>query len=215
VTPDGSSGPLRTMPIDRFLDLLASPSPTPGGGGVAALAGALSAGLISMVSHLTIGKPKYAAVEEEAKKLLAQAEELRQSLHRLIDADAEAYNGVMAAYRLPKNTEEEKRVRSARIQEASIEASRVPLQTAKECMRVLDLSLPAARITNSQALGDVAMAAYLAQGAIKGLVDNIDINLRPLKGQAAAEELMAEARALTQGLQEKVDAIIREAMARV
>lgn len=215
MSPDGTAASLGTMPIDQFLGLLASPSPTPGGGGIAALAGSLAAGLVSMVCHLTIGRPKYADVQEEVKALLAQSEELRGSLHRLIDEDAAAYNGVMDAFRMPKATDQEKAARSARIQEATIEASQVPLEIARECARVIDLCGPAARITNVQAIGDVAMAAYLAEGALQGAVVNIDINLRSVKDQQAVDTLMGEARSLCVGRHEKVEAAVRDGMARL
>lgn len=215
MNPHGGPQSLGTLPIDQFLDLLASSSPTPGGGGIAALVGALAAGLISMVSNLTIGKERYADVQDEVKELLARSEELRARLHSLIDEDARAYERVMAAYRLPRDTEEEKKARSARIQQATIEASRVPLETARECARVIDLAGPAARITNVQAIGDVIMAAYLAEAALKGAVDNIYINLRGVKDQEAVRELKEEAQAVSQGQREKVEAAIRDGMARL
>jgi methenyltetrahydrofolate cyclohydrolase len=215
VDPNSSSGPLGTMPIDEFLDLLASSNPTPGGGGIAALVGAQAAGLISMVCNLTIGKAKYADVQDEVKALLAQSEELRASLHRLVDEDARAYSQVMDSYKLPKNSDDEKAARSARIHEATIEASRVPLEIARQCARVIDLSLPAARLTNVQAIGDVAMAAYLAEGALQGAVINIDINLRSIKDRDAIRGLLDDAIALSQGQRERVAAIIEEGMSRL
>ena len=132
-----------------------------------------------------------------------------------MDEDARAYDQVMAAYRLPKATDEEKTARSARIQATSVEASRIPLEAARECARVVDLCLPAARITNVQAVGDVAMAAYLAEGAIRGLVDNIAINLRSVKDQQVVDELNAEGRVLTEGLTEKVRTAIAAGMDRL
>lgn len=215
MSSNGTPGSLGSMPIDQFLDLLASSSPTPGGGGIAALAGALSAGLISMVCNLTIGKEKYATVQEEVKSILAQSEELRAQLHRLIDADAKAFSQIMEAYKLPKGTEEEKQARAARIQEATIAASQVPLEIAMDCARIVDLAGPAARTTNVQAIGDVAMAAYLAEGALRGAVINIDINLRSVKDRETADRLNAQAQALTVGLSEKVEKAVQEGLARL
>ncbi len=208
-------GSLGTMPIDRFLDLLASSNPTPGGGGIAALAGALSAGLISMVCSLTIGKAKYADVQDEVKALMAKSEELRARLHALVDEDARVYSQVMDTYKLPKDTDEQKQARSARIQDATIEASKVPLDIAKECARVIELAEPAARITNVQAIGDVAMAAYLAEGALQGAVVNIDINLRSIKDRDRIAGLLDEANALAVGQREKVEAIVQLGMSRL
>lgn len=215
MNPDSAPDSLGTMPMDRFLDLLASSSPTPGGGGIAALAGSLAAGLISMVCCLTIGKPKYAAVEDEVKQLLARAEALRSSLHQLVDEDARAYSGVMDAYKLPRNTDEEKQARSVRIQEATIEASRVPLEVARQCASVIDLASPAARLTNVQAIGDVAMSAYIAEGALQGAIVNIDINLRSIKDREAVESLLDEAFALGKGQREKVEAAVQGGLARL
>ncbi len=206
---------LGTMPIDHFLELLSSSSPTPGGGGIAALAGAMAAGLISMVSNLTIGKPKYADVQEEVKSILTRSEELRARLHQLVDADARAFGRIMEGYKLPKGTDEEKQARAAHIEEATLEASRVPLEIARLCSEVIDLALPAARITNVQAIGDVAMAAFLAEGALRGAVINIDINLRGVKDRTAADDLNRQAEALLPGLEEKVKAVIQTGMARL
>ncbi len=203
------------MPIDRFLDLLASSNPTPGGGGIAALAGALSAGLISMVCSLTVGKAKYADVQDEVKALMAKSEELRARLHALVDEDARVYSQVMDTYKLPKDTDEQKQARSARIQDATIEASKVPLDIAKECARVIELAEPAARITNVQAIGDVAMAAYLAEGALQGAVVNIDINLRSIKDRDRIAGLLDEANALAVGQREKVEAIVQIGLSRL
>jgi methenyltetrahydrofolate cyclohydrolase len=203
------------MPIDRFLELLASSSPTPGGGGIAALAGAMAAGLISMVSNLTIGKPKYADVQEDVKSILARSEKLQTRLHQLVDADAQAFGRIMEGYRLPKNTDEEKQLRAAHIEEATLEASRVPLEIARLCSEVIDLALPAAQTTNVQAIGDVAMAAFLADGALRGAVINVDINLRGVKDRTAADDLNQQAQALLPGLQEKVEQAIQTGMSRL
>lgn len=213
--PSDTTGTLGTMPIDGFLDLLASSNPTPGGGGIAALAGALSAGLISMVCNLTVGKAKYADVQDEVKGLLARSEELRSRLHALVDEDARVYSQVMDTYKLPKDTEEQKQARSARIQDATIEASKVPLDIARECARVIDLAEPAALLTNVQAIGDVAMAAYIAEGALQGAVVNIDINLRSIKDRARVQALLDEANALAEGQREKVEALVRLGLARL
>lgn len=212
--PDTPS-PLGTMPIDEFLDTLASPSPTPGGGAIAALVGATAAGLISMVCHLTLGRKKYASVQDEVEDLLSRAEELRARMQDAVDGDARAYSAVIEAYKLPKGTEEETRTRASRIQETTLEASRVPLEVARDCVGVLELSLPAARITNVQAVGDAIMAGYLAESAARGLVANIDINLRGVKDREAADSLNAEGEALLEDLGEKLAAVVQAGMSRL
>ena len=182
---------------------------------MAALTGAMSAGLLSMVCNLTIGKERYADVQEEVRQLLAETERLRSELLTLVDEDARAFNRIMEGYRLPKGSEEEKRVRTAQIQEATIEASRVPLEIARRCARLIELAELAARTTNVQAIGDVAMAAYLAEGAIRGAVINIDINLRSVKDQSAVRHLKEEAEALLPGLDDRVAEAIEKGMARL
>ena len=149
--------PQQLHATDRFLNILSSSSPPPG-----ACYCSVSRITISRVDQM-VTNGEDAAVQEEVNSILAQSEELRTRLHRLVDADAEAFGQIMDAYRLPKATEEEKQVRSTRIQEATIAASLVPLEIARDCARVVDLALPAARVTNAQAIGDVAMAAYLAE----------------------------------------------------
>ena len=203
------------MPMDEFLDTLASPSPAPGGGAIAAMVGATAAGLVSMVCHLTLGRKKYASVQDEVEDLLSQAEKLRSRLHDAVDGDARAYSAVLDAYKLPKDTEDEKGTRAARIQETTLEASRVPLEVARDCVGVLELSLPAARITNEQAVGDAIMAGYLAESAVRGLVANIDINLRGVKDREAAGSLNAEGQALLEGIADKLAAVVEAGMSRL
>ena len=117
--------------LNGFLDELASATPAPGGGSVAALAGALGAALTSMVCNLTIGKKKYAGVEQEMKKILVESEKLRATFTALVDRDTEAFNKVMEAFGLPKETEPQKALRAAAIREATKEATLVPLEVMR------------------------------------------------------------------------------------
>src|SRR5208283_992112 len=110
---------LTTKTVDEFIDEVASSSPTPGGGSVAALAGALGAALTAMVCNLTIGKKKYLGVQREMEEVLKQSDNLQASFVKLIDDDAEAFNTVMSAFDLPKETEEEKTKRAEAIQQAT------------------------------------------------------------------------------------------------
>src|ERR671925_443302 len=116
--------------VQAFLDELASAAPTPGGGGAAALSGAMGAALVSMVCNLTIGKEKFAGVEAQMQEILSQSEALRTRLTGMIEEDVAAFDTVMAAYRLPKDNDEEKAARIAAIQQASKEATLVPLAAA-------------------------------------------------------------------------------------
>jgi formiminotetrahydrofolate cyclodeaminase len=172
------------MPIKKtlaaFLDELASSSPAPGGGSVAALAGALGAALTAMVCNLTIGKKKYAGVEEEMKKILLQAEEMRGLFTALIDKDTQAFNKVMEAFTLPKETEPQKALRSAAIREATKEATNVPLEVMKHCIDALALAQQVAASGNVSSVSDAGVSAYMLHAAVEGAALNVRINLNNL-----------------------------------
>jgi formiminotetrahydrofolate cyclodeaminase len=127
---------LTELRIDEFLQELASSSPAPGGGSAAALCGSLGAALVAMVCRLTVDKPKYADVSEELRGILSEAEQLRQKLEDLVERDTEAFNGVIAAFRLPKETEDQRRERSSAIQEATRGATDVPLEVLSVSARM-------------------------------------------------------------------------------
>ncbi len=166
--------------LAAFLDDLASSSPAPGGGSVAALAGALGAALTSMVCNLTIGKKKYAAVDEEMKKILVQAEEMRELFTALIDKDTEAFNKVMEAFSLPRETEPQKALRSAAIREATKEATNVPLEVMKHCIDALALTQQVADSGNVNSVSDAGVSAYMLHAAVESAALNVRINLNNL-----------------------------------
>lgn len=185
--------------ITGFIDELASDLPAPGGGSVAALSGALGAGLLSMVCNLTIGKEKYKDVEADLKELLPRAEEKQKQLLELIDTDTESFNKVMAAFKLPKGNEEEKKARSEAIQKATIIAAQVPLDAALTCLEVLRLAPEIAEKGNINAASDVGVAAQQAEAGLHGAVLNVKINLSSIKDQdfvkkaeSQVEEYLAE-----------------------
>ena len=163
-----------------FLDELASSSPAPGGGSVAALAGALGAALTAMVCNLTIGKKKYAAVEGEMKKILVQAEEMRGLFTALIDEDTQAFNKVMEAFGLPKDTEPQKALRAAAIREATKEATNVPLEVMKHCIDALALTQQVAASGNVNSVSDAGVSAYMLHAAVEAAALNVRINLNNL-----------------------------------
>jgi formiminotetrahydrofolate cyclodeaminase len=167
--------------VQDFLDTLASDSPAPGGGSAAAISGAMSAALVSMVCRLTIGKKKYAAVENEAKAILEQSEVLRTQLNRLVTEDTLAFEEVMAAYRLPKESDLEKETRNAAIQTALKQATQTPLATAKACAEVIALSDVIVRIGNANALSDAGVASLTALAGLKGAALNVLINLNSIQ----------------------------------
>lgn len=171
---------LTNKTIRQFLDELASSSPAPGGGSVAALAGALGAALTSMVCRLTIGKKKYADVEEEIKSIVSQAEDLRVQFSALIDRDTEAFNKVMEAFGLPKDTEPQKALRSAAIKEATKEATLVPLEVMKHCIDAHALAQTVADKGNTNSVSDAGVSALMIHAACEGAALNVKINLNGL-----------------------------------
>ena len=169
------------LTVNQFLDALASKEPVPGGGSGAALAGALGAALVSMVANLTIGKKSYEVVEQDMKDLLAQTEAIRTELPKLLEADTQAYSQVMAAYRMPRSTEEEKQARKAAMQERLKGAAEVPLQIAERCAQVVALALPAAEKGNKWAVSDAGVGALLCEAAMRSALLNVDINLASIQ----------------------------------
>jgi formiminotetrahydrofolate cyclodeaminase len=166
--------------IAAFLDELASPSAVPGGGSVAALAGALGAALTSMVCNLTIGKKKYAGVEVDMKKILNRAEALRTQFTGLIDKDTAAFSKVMEAYGLPGETDPQRALRSAAIREATKEATLVPLEVMKHCIDALALAQEVAAQGNPNCVSDAGVSALMLYAACEGAALNVKINLNGL-----------------------------------
>ncbi|MFY9189516.1 MAG: cyclodeaminase/cyclohydrolase family protein, partial [bacterium] len=168
---------------------LASAAPAPGGGSASALAGALAAALVNMVANLTQGKEKFAADEEYMSQLIQAAAVVRRQLAELMEEDTLAFQQVMAAFKLPRETAAEKEHRQARIQATMIHAAQVPLKTAETALRVLELSQIAAEKGNPSAVSDAGVAALLAQAAVEGAALNVKINLGSIKDQAAKSDL--------------------------
>jgi glutamate formiminotransferase / formiminotetrahydrofolate cyclodeaminase len=171
--------------LDAFVARVASPAPTPGGGSVAAHAGALGAALAQMVTGLTIGRKKYAAVDAEMKEIATDAATLRRTLSRLVTDDATSYDAVRAAYQLPSETEEQVSSRAQAIEAALIGAALVPLETARAAAQVCVLAARVAEHGNRNAVSDAAVAALLAEAACKGAVWNVRINVSALAGEGA------------------------------
>ncbi len=167
--------------VKEFVEATASSEPVPGGGSVAALAASIAAALGEMVANLTIGKKKYAEVEEEMKVISEKMASCRQVLLEYIDKDAQSFDEVMKAYGMAKDTDEEKAARSAAIQEAMKDATAVPLAVAKS---TFDLMAPIKAVVlkgNSNAVTDGAVAAMMARTAVLGALYNVKINLSSIK----------------------------------
>jgi formiminotetrahydrofolate cyclodeaminase len=195
--------------LESFLDDLASSSPAPGGGSVAALAGALGAALVSMVGSLTLGKEKFKDVEPEVQAIRARSEALRQRLLACIDEDVAAFNGYSAAARLPKDTAEQKAARSAAIQKALMNAVDPPMNTAKACVDVLDLCLPIAEKGNPQAVSDAGVGALMAEAGLRAAALNVRINLGWIKDAEFVARKSAELDALLKGRAEQKEKIVQ------
>jgi len=183
VADDYIDGSIRT-----FLDKLATSSPEPGGGSVAALAGALGAGLVSMVASLTVGKAKYVDVQDDIKVLLGRSEAVREALQALVQKDTEVYGAVSEAMKLPRDTEEQKEARDRLMQAALIEAAKVPLAIAEESLAVAELSLTAGEIGNVNAVSDAGVAVLLADAAAQSAALNVKINIGWINDQAFNSE---------------------------
>lgn len=178
--------------IANFLDGLASSAPTPGGGGAAAISGAMGAALVSMVCNLTIGKKKYIEVEADLKDVLAKSEALRGQLTGMIADDVEAFDAVMGAYGLPKNTDEEKAARAAKIQEALKVATDVPLACCRLCRQVIDLAEVVAEKGNLNVISDAGVAVLSAYAGLRSAALNVYVNAKGLDDRAFAEERLRE-----------------------
>ncbi len=178
---------IKEKSIEVFLDELASKKATPGGGSAAAVMGAQSAALTSMVCNLTIGKPKYVAVEEDMQSLLKRSETLRKELTEMIKADVDVFDKLMSCYGLPKNTDAEKTERSCQIQTVLKEATLVPLDCAKACAEAIELSRVAAEKGNLGVISDAGVAAMAAYSALKSAALNVFINVGSIKDREFAD----------------------------
>ena len=190
-------------PLQVYLDDAAANKPAPGGGSVSACAGALGAALVSMVCNLTRGREKFADVEAEMTTLVEASEAARGRLEQLLQEDTTAYNGVITAYKMPKETVEEQAARGRAIQDGLIVAADVPLEICRVAVEVCRLSKVAAGLGNPQAVTDAGIGAILGEAAVVGGALNVRINLGSIKDEAyvaraAAEidEIQAEAAAL-------------------
>ena len=163
--------------LEAFVNELSSSSPTPGGGSVAALSGALGAALVSMVCSLTIGKKKYAEVQEDVAELRRQSERLRTQLIGLIEADGQVFTQVSQAMKMPRNTDEEKEKRAAKLEEALKAATNVPMEVAETCVAVMNLCRPAAEKGNVNAVSDAGVAILMAEAGLRSASLNVLINL--------------------------------------
>lgn len=187
---------IKDMPLQPFLDQLASGSSTPGGGSAAGVMGAMGAALVSMVCHFTVGREKYAAVDAQMRRVLDEAEAARANLTEAIAADVRVFDQVMAAYGLPKASDEEKAARSAAIQLALKDATDVPLACARACAEVIRLSAEAAAHGNTNVISDAGVAVMAAYAGLKSAALNVYINVGNIKDTEFTSTRVAELEAL-------------------
>jgi methenyltetrahydrofolate cyclohydrolase len=179
-------------PLDTFLDELASGAPTPGGGSAAAIMGAMGAALVSMVCNVTIGKKGHEAVAPEMQSVRDESEKLRLSLTAMVADDIAAFDGLMAAYRLPKASEEEKSLRAAAIQSNLLAATETPMACARACAQVVALSKRAAERGYAGVISDAGVGVLAANTALRGAALNVHINAPSLKDRGFAAAATAE-----------------------
>ena len=172
------------QPLRYFMDKLASKSPEPGGGSVAALVGSLGAALVSMVSNLTLGKEKYKDVQPQIDALLKESEKLRGEMQDLIQKDTEAYGSLSEVYKMPKNTDAEKAARTVKMQEALKKACQVPFEIGLKSLDVAKLAERAAEIGNVAAVSDAGVAVLLAQACAQSAALNVKINVNSIKDES-------------------------------
>lgn len=196
------------MTVGELLQRLGSSDPAPGGGAAAAVAGALGAALVRMTANLTIGRPRLADVEEEARAIEARAADLCQRLADLADADTAAFDKVSAAYRLPRADDAQKVQRSAAIQSALQGAAAVPLETMRLCAEVVELAEEAAPLLNQAVISDVVVGALLAQAALQAASVNVDINLAAMTDAEAAQRLARAQADARSGAAERLASVV-------
>lgn len=186
------------MSIEEFSRVLASNAPAPGGGSVAALSGALGADLVAMVCNLSLGKEGYEAFQDQIAAALDKAQGLSKSLLESVDRDTEAFNGVMAAFKMPKGTEEEKSARREAIQRGYKDAIQSPLGIARRCLEVLELAESLLGKSNTNALSDLGVASQQAHAGLEGAVMNVKINIPSIKDEKFVAETKSEISSLLQ-----------------
>jgi formiminotetrahydrofolate cyclodeaminase len=190
---------LTEKPVNSFLDELASSAPAPGGGSVAALAGALGAALISMVNNLTVGKEKYASVQDDISALLKKSENLRKNLTDLLEEDVAVYTQLSQTMKMPRDTEEQKAIRAKAMERDLKAAADVPLRVAEACVSVMELCRPVADKGNVNAVSDVGVGILMAEAGLRSAALNVLINLGWIKDAQYVSETRKKLDTLLEG----------------
>jgi formiminotetrahydrofolate cyclodeaminase len=200
---------LADLTVERFLEVLGSDAPTPGGGAAGALAGAVGAALIAMVGRLTVGKPGFADVEDRMRTVVEEADTARRAFLDLADRDAHAFDDVMAAFRLPKEGDADRASRSAAIQAGYERAASVPLEIARAAVDLMTLAEDATSMGNVRAASDGVSAAIHLSCAALCAIANVEINAASLKDPSRRAALLEE----VARLRDRADRSVRESQA--
>ena len=204
-----------TVPCNEFVEVLGSKAPVPGGGGASALVGAVGTALGNMVGALTVGKKKYADVEEEMKELMAKATTLQDELLHLIERDAEVFEPLSKAYGMPRETEEEK-AEKARVMEIVLkDACSVPMEIMEKCCEAIDLIVEFAAKGSALAISDAGVGAAFCKAALEGASLNVYINTKSMKNREYAEELNRTCDEMLAVYTVKADEIFRNVLGRL
>ncbi len=191
--------------LGEFIDKAASKSPTPGGGNVSSVVGALGAAMVSMVANLTLGKKGYEEHQDKVKSIIPELESIIKRLKELTIKDMEVFQEVVKAWKMPKETDEERKKREKAMEEATKKATMVPMDVCRACIDALRIAEDLATYGNKSAISDVGVGAYLLLSALKGAMFSVDINLKSIKDQGFKKEveeerakLLGEAQELTE-----------------
>jgi formiminotetrahydrofolate cyclodeaminase len=202
---------LRDLSVSEFTARLSSGEPAPGGGSASAAVAAMGTGLLVMTCNFTIGKEKYADVEEDMRELRDELETIRVWLLASIDRDTQAYGAVMKAFKLPKDSPEDKTARMEAIQKAMVGAADVPLDVARRCLRALDLADMVVELGNPNTLSDAGCGARFVEAGLRGALYNVRINLGSIKD----EDYVELTAAAVEKISTKADADLAKVMAMV
>lgn len=198
--------------VGEWVDALASKAPVPGGGGASALGGALGAALGQMVVHLTIGKKRYADVEEEMEKNLAELNRLGEEFLRLADRDGEVFAPLAEAYSMPSETREQREEKERVMEERLLAASLVPLEMMEKALFVINILEFLGEKGSRMAISDVGVAAQFAKAALTGAAMNVYINTKAMKNREKAEELNRKAEWLIEDGKQRGDAVYEKVL---
>lgn len=196
--------------IRNYLDEIASSSPTPGGGNVSAFSGAVACNLGIMVCNLTIGKKKYIDVEEEMKDVKFELAVAKEEFLSLAEKDNQAFEKVMAAFKLPKDSDEQKKERNDKIESATLEAAEVPAEVLRNCSKIISLFVTLAEKGNQNSVSDAGVGASLISTAAEGAFLNVLINCSSLSNQTLAQEVLKKNEVMLNEVKGSVKTIIEE-----